>query len=226
MMGGAAALAVAATGGISPAAASVAGDGPTSTADHARRVLEFVDVDLGLVDPDGAQRRMQESLATYEASDPRDREADDLYAWIRQRIADLVGAGSSEAAVTEIPQTRALLAFAFLVYTQHQDVRPPTITRSMPVPTVLARLEPDFFPELLSQIDAKGKRSPAFAGALQAGAAGLDRLVATVSNGPAISTGSAAAAASTNPTGTDILNGTLAVLLVMVAYYSIKKKVS
>jgi hypothetical protein len=173
-----------ACGTILSTAASAFGAEPTSTADHARRVLELVNVDLGLVNLGDARRKLAESLAAYRASAARDPSADDLHAWARQRLAALTGTDSFKAAVTELPQTRTLLAFGFLSLTQHQDRRLPRITRSMPVPTVLAKLEPDFLPELLSQVSAELKKSAAFATDLTASSSELDQFIATTSIEP------------------------------------------
>jgi hypothetical protein len=57
----------------------------------------------------------------------------------------------------------------------------------MSVPITLAKLEPDFFPELLNQIEIKSASSQVFVNQLQAGATELDRLVAEVSKGSATS---------------------------------------
>jgi hypothetical protein len=64
--------------------------------------------------------------------------------------------------------------------------QPPTLTRSTPVPTVLASLEPDFFPVLLAQIEAKRSSTPAFARLMQAGSTEFDQSVLTAANDPAI----------------------------------------
>ena len=184
--GGAAALAagLAGVGNVRTQAAAAAGIGaePTSTADHARRFLASFSIDLGLVNPEAAQSNLKESIAAYQASAPRDPNAEDLHAWAKQRLADLTGTGSFET-VLRIPQSQTLLAFGFLVYTQHQEVRLPAITQRMSVPTTLAILEPDFFPELLNQIEIKSACLPAFVNQLQAGASALDRLVTEVSKG-------------------------------------------
>jgi hypothetical protein len=210
--GGAAAIAAAVAGGrILSAEASTTTAGPTSTADHARRVLELVNVDIGLVNPSGAKRLLEESLAVFQASAPRDPNANDLDAWARSRIADLTGTDSFEAAVKEIPQTRTLLAFGFLSYTQHQDRRQPKIIRSMPVPAALANLEPDFFPELLGQINAKVKGSTTFANELRTSSAELDQFVATVSMAP-----------PGHPTTGDIVNWVVFLVVVGIVVLSNK----
>jgi hypothetical protein len=206
--GGVAAIAAVAGGTILPTAASALGAEPTSTADHARRVLELVNVDLGLVNPIGVRGKLVESLATYRASAPRDPNANDLHAWVRQRIADLTGTDSFKAAVTELPQTRTLLAFGFLSFTQHQDRRIPRITRSMPVPTVLAKLELDFFPELLSQINAKIGKSAPFANDLAASSSELDQFIATTSIEPG------------HPTDEDIVQWVVLLILVGIVVVS------
>lgn len=179
----AATLAVMAGKGIPLAAASTIDAEPTSTADHARRVLNLVDVDLGLVNPAGLQNQLEQGCAAYLASPaPRDTEptvATDMEAWTAQRMVDLCGSDSFEA-VTEIPQTRTLLAFGLLACSQHQEGEPPQTYRGMPVPAVLEALEADFFPVLLDQIGVKSNGSPSFANALQASSAELDRVVATL----------------------------------------------
>jgi hypothetical protein len=188
--GGAAALAagLASVGNVRTQAAAAAGIGaePASTADHARRFLASFNVELGLVNPDAAQGNLKESIAAYQASAPRDPDAEDLHAWAKHRLADLTGTGTFET-VLRIPQSQTVLSFGFLLYTQHQEVRLPMITQRMSVPATLANLEPDFFPELLNQIEIKRASSRDFASQLQAGAGELDRLVAAVSKGPAAS---------------------------------------
>lgn len=206
--GGAAALAVAAGGIIQPAAASA--DGTTATTNHARRVLELVNVDRGLVDPDGARRHLAESLATYTASAPRDPDADDLNAWVRRRIASLTGTDSVEAAVYKIPETRELLAFGFLSYTQRQDRPQPKITRSMPVPAVLTNLEPDFLPELLRQVRGKAKASVPFASELRTSSDHLTNFITAEDTG----TGPG------HPTNEDIANWVVVLIVVAIVVIS------
>jgi hypothetical protein len=179
VVGGGAAALVAATAGLSPAAAARVSR--MSTAEHARRVLGSLNVDRGLVDLAGAQGRLKEGVASYLESAPRDPNANDVYAWTQQRVRDLTGRPDVFGGpLFEHPQTRALLAFAFALYTQHQDVRLPVIVRSMPVPVVLAKLEPDFFPELLRQLEAEGRGRPGLDRLLQAGSAELDRIVGEI----------------------------------------------
>lgn len=173
--GGAAALAATTTGPALPAAASTTGAG-TATAAHARRVLGLVNADLGLANPIGLNRLLEASLADYVASAPRDPAAADLNAWLRRRLVSLAGTDSFLDAATKIPQTRELLAFGLLSYSQRQDGRQPKIARGMPVPAVLANLEPDFLPELLRQVEAKTRTSPPFVSGLQSGTDHLTQL--------------------------------------------------
>lgn len=181
--GGAAAVAatLAAVAGRGNPAGAATGTAPTSTAQHARRVLELVDVDLGLVDPTGLHSRYAQILgASLAAFAPRDDDTvvtSDLDVWLRQRMADLCGTDSYEDAIS-IPPTRTLLAFSFLAYSQHQDIPAPQVEPGLPVPSVLQALEPDFFPVLLGQIGDKRTTSPAFADALQATSALFDQIVA------------------------------------------------
>ena len=179
--GGAAAIATtltAVTGAGIPAAASTAGTTPGSTADHVRRVLDEVDVELGLVDPAGLQRQFERSYAEFLASDPRDPNANDLDAWMRRRMLELCGTDSYALAVTEIPQSRLILAFSFLAYSQSQHTPMPALSRGMRVPVVLRVLEPDFLPVLLEQLNERCRTSRAFASALLATSAELDRIFA------------------------------------------------
>ncbi|WP_433788701.1 hypothetical protein [Actinoplanes sp. CA-252034] len=205
--GGAAALAAT----IMPAAASAATD--PATAQHARRVLNLVNADLGAVDPEGATRLLEASLADYAESAPRDPDADDLLAWVQRRIAHLTGTDSIEAAVKRNPETRTLLAFGYLSYTQRQDRPQPRIARSMPVPAVLANLEPDFLPELLRQVQSRARTSAAFATALGTGSDHMTQLI-VAGDGPG-GTGPG------HPTDEDILNWV--VLLIVVAVVVIGK---
>ena len=208
--GGAAALAAAAAGTILPAQAS-ATDAGAATAEHARRVLNLVDADLGLIYPGGTTRRLAESLGTYASSPPRDPNANDLTAWVQQRIANLTGTNSIMAAVKDIPQTQTLLSFGFLSYTQHQDSPQREIVRSMPVPAVLANLETDFLPELLRQVEAKAKASVPFANALQTSSDHLTSFI--TADDRTIGPG--------HPTDEDIVNWV--VLIIVVAIVVIRK---
>jgi hypothetical protein len=166
---GAAALAAIAGTRISTAHAASSG-----TIAHARSVLGLVNPDLGLVDPDTALTRLEAAFTAYEASPARDPDANDLHAWTEQRAADLIGPDTAQD-LLDNPQTRALLGFAFLLYSQHHGRHPTAaITRGMPTPAGLATLEPDFFPELHRQIEIRARNSPAFADAIRAGAAELD----------------------------------------------------
>jgi hypothetical protein len=166
------------TGAGLPAAASIVGTAPTSTADHVRRVLDQVNVELGLVDPARLQRQIERSYADYVSSAPRDPDASDLDAWVRQRMAQLCGTESYLAAVSEIPQTRLLLAFSLLAYSHHQDTALPPLSQSMGVPLVLRTLESDFLPVLLRQLNERCLASHGYALALQATSAELDRIFA------------------------------------------------
>jgi hypothetical protein len=181
--GGAAAVAatiVAVVGRGTPAL----GDGaPVSTADHARLVLDQVNLDLGLVNPTGLQGQFEQSFAAsqtfFAQRDPDQPITNDLDGWLRQRMLDLCGTDSYAVAVTEVPETRTLLAFSFLACSQNQDGSLPTqIDPGMPVPSVAQNLEPDFFPVLLGQINDKSNASPDFADALQASSAALDQIIA------------------------------------------------
>jgi hypothetical protein len=200
---GAAALATtlaAAAGSRTPDAMAATTDaGPTTTVDHARRVLGLVDVDLGLVDPTGIDSQIEQRFAAYQASAPRDPKANDLYAWTQRRMVDLCGTADF-AAVPDIPQARTLLAFSFLAYSQHPTVVLPQITRSMTVPSVLATLEPDFLPVLLDQVTTSSKGSPAFTSALQASSAEVDRLMAAMRGDRSVN------AEPTHPTDADIVS--------------------
>jgi hypothetical protein len=169
--GGAAAVAttLGALAGASPARASEIA--------HARQTLSGVDVDLGLVNLEGARSRLKESFAAYDVSAPRDPMATDLHAWVDRRIADLTGIKDSFASANELAMTRTLLAFGFVAYTHYQHITLPTIARSMPVPTVLSKLEPDFFSELHRQIDTSIRNSRTFASQLQTSSTELDRLL-------------------------------------------------
>jgi len=168
--------------GLARAAASTIADVPTTTADHARLVLDQVDADLGLVNPAGLHDQLTQSYLACQASFAQ-RDQDpvvtyDLDAWMRQRMVDLCGTDSYIAAVTEIPQTRTLLGFSFLAYSQRQDATLPPVDPTMAVPTVLQNLEPDFLPVLLGQIDDKRQSTLAFAAALESSTAMLDQIVA------------------------------------------------
>lgn len=178
---GAAALAAVAGTRISAAQASTIDTETLSTIAHARQVLERLNPDLGLVNPEGAKLQLLESFAAYDASAPRDPAANDLEAWTRQRFTNLTGTDSLETALDNL-QSRSLLAFGFALHTQLQNGTLPAIARSEPVPAGLERLEPDFFPELLRQIGIRARSTPAFADLLQAGAAELDQVSAKKKN--------------------------------------------
>lgn len=172
--GSAAAVATTLTA-VAPASAA---SRPVSTADHVRRVLSDVNIGLGLVDPAGLQRQFEQAYRALQSSPPRDPEAGDLDAWIRRRMIELSGTDSFAVAATEIPQTRALLAFSFLAFSQHQETTLPQLSLGMRVPTTLRALEPDFLPVLLSHIEDQSLSSRAFSYALQATSAELDRMIA------------------------------------------------
>lgn len=208
--GSAAALAAVAAGTIPPAGASAATD--PATTQHARRVLNLVNSDLGVVDIDGATGLLKASLTDYAGSAPRDPGADDLLAWVQGRVKNLTGSDSIEAAVRENPETRALLAFGFLSYTQRQNQPQPRIARSMPVPAVLANLEPDFLPELLRQVQLKAKTTPSFATALQSGSDHMTQLI-IAADGPG-GTGPG------HPTDQDILNWVVVLIVVAIVVIS------
>ncbi|WP_157441494.1 hypothetical protein [Actinoplanes awajinensis] len=207
--GGAAALA-AVTAATLPGAAAAASD--PATALHARRVLNLVNADLGAINLEGATGLLKTSLTAYAESAPRDPGADDLLAWVRRRITNLTGSDSIDAAVNENPETRALLAFGFLSYTQRQDRPQPKISRSMPVPAVLANLEPDFLPELLRQVQSKAKTSPSFATALQTGSDHMTQFI-VAADGPG-GTGPG------HPTDEDILNWVVVLIVVAIVVIS------
>jgi hypothetical protein len=134
----------------------------------------------GLINSEGVQAKLDESFATYLAAAPRDPKADDLHAWAETRLTDLTGAEMFKNAL-DIPETKTLMSFGFMVYSQHQDVRL-EVSRSMPVPTALSKLEPDFFPELLHQIEVNCLTSRAFGDQLVAAGAEVERFVARASS--------------------------------------------
>lgn len=176
--GSAAAVATTLTAVAPAAATSWPTSTPISTADHVRRVLGDVNIGLGLVDPAGLQRQFDRAYAALQSSPPRDPEAGDLDAWIRRRMVELSGTDSFAVAATEIPQTRSLLAFSFLAFSQHQETALPQLSLGMRVPATLRVLEPDFLPVLLNHVEDQSITSRGFAQALQATSAELDRMIA------------------------------------------------
>jgi hypothetical protein len=189
----------------------------TTVEDHAQRVVDLVDAELGLVDPAGLRHQIERGYATYVASAPRDPDANDLDAWVRQRMVELCGT-DSYAAVMEIPETRLLLAFNFLAYSQNQSIVLTPVERSVRVPVLLRTLEPDFLPVLLRLVQDRVRTSREFAAAIQASSAELDRFVQeklrSLPNG-----GSRARAQSD---GKDALNMTLGFLVILGTYYYIR----
>lgn len=188
-----------------------------STADHARQVLEQVNVELGLVDPDGLRRRYEQCYALLLASPPHEPRPDDLETWISRRMVDLCGT-DSYADVLKIPQTRSLLSFAFLAYSQNQDKPLPDIDPGIPVPPVFEKLEPDFLPVLFELINDKRATSRQFASALDAASDELDRIVADkLRDSPdGKGTGGQAQAA---PGPAEALDFILFVVVLMCVYY-------
>ncbi|GIH09745.1 hypothetical protein Rhe02_78120 [Rhizocola hellebori] len=211
VVGGSAAAVAVTLGAV--AGGGVAGAEPTSAAEHARRVLDQVDVDAGLVNPDGLRRQFEQSYEAFLASAPRDPEANDLDAWIRSRMMGLCGTDSYVAALTEIPSTRSLLAFSFLVYSQNQDTPLPSLAQSMRTPTLLRILEPDFLPALVGQIDERSLASREFASALETSANELDRIFAEKLRGSAGRWGRAKSAPSNGDTA-----GYIAGVLIFIAF--------
>jgi hypothetical protein len=193
--GGAAALATL-VAGISPAAASAVGRS-VGTAERVRRVLDTLEVDRGLADIDGVKRQLAESLLVYEKSVPRDPKADDLHAWVQQRVTDLTGRTEEYVEVAfETPQTLALLGFAFAVHTQRKDLEPVQVTQSMPVPALMSKLEADFFSEMVSQMDAKSRNEPRFGELVEKGSTEMLRVITEVAQASPDSAVAAIAAAA------------------------------
>jgi hypothetical protein len=186
----AATLGAAAVGQLPAAAAAVRADAaPMSTGAHARLVLGLVDSDQGLVDPGGMQSRFAQNAAAYQSSmatqDPDGPStATGLDAWAQQRMVNLCGTDNYVSAVTEVSQTRTLLAFGLLTCSQAQDVPMPQVTPGMPVPAGLDTLEPDFFPVLLNQIADKTNSSPSFANAMRTSMGAMDQMVAQNTQDP------------------------------------------
>jgi hypothetical protein len=149
-----------------------------STEEHARLVLDEVNVDLGLVNPEGIRRQLEQWYRALLASPPPEPSPDDLQTWIRRRMVELCGTDSYADAATKIPETRTLLAFNYLAYSQNQDEPLPEIDFGASVPPVFEKLEPDFLPVLLQLINEKSRSSREFATALEATLAELDRYVA------------------------------------------------
>lgn len=189
--GGAAALA-ALTGAVAPARAF---GGASTASEHARQVVEWIDVDRGLPDLDVVKNRLVQGLAELDASPPRDPRANDLHAWMQQRVTDLTGKTEAYPVVAyHDPLARALLAFFFAVHSQHMNPVPPTITESMPVHPVLARLESDFFPALVAEVDAEGRRSAAFAELMNTSDTEMERIITEIADTPTAGGGAAPAA--------------------------------
>jgi hypothetical protein len=203
-------------------AASIWGTGPTSTLEHAQRVLDQVNIDLGLVNPDGLRRQYERSYADALASSPRDPKEYHLEAWVDNRLWELCRTDSYAAALTEIPQSRSLLAFSFLVYSQNQDMTLPRLDLGMRVPAVLDTLETDFFPVLSDLITQKSNESREFAYVLQTTAAELDRMVAEKLKESLGEKGSVQAMPG-NPSGKDALEFTVGVLVFLSFLYWIKR---
>jgi hypothetical protein len=158
------------------------------TTDHAQRVVNLVNADLGFVNAADLRSRFQESSAAYAPSSfpPGDGDpvpATGMEAWIGQRIVDLCGPDTTPEAAAGIPETRTLLSFGLAACSQHQPAQPPQIYVGMPVPPGLNALESDFFPVLLSQIYLRASDSPAFADTLRAGSDELDQLVNAAGSG-------------------------------------------
>ena len=216
--GGAAAVAgtlTAVTGAMMPARAA-------STTDHAQRVLDQVNIDLGLVNPEGIQRQFDWSCADALAAPPRDPYADDLDTWVRRRMAEVCRAETFTVAVTEDPQARSLLAFSYLAYSQDQDKPLPVLDPGMRVPAVLRILEPDFLPVLLGLITERSSASREFAYALQTTSDRLDLMVAEKLREFPDDSGRVQAAPG-NPSGKDALEFTAGVVVFLAFLYWIKR---
>jgi hypothetical protein len=219
--GGAAALAATLAATATGGPATAAPRRVFTTEDHARRVLELVDVEKGLVSPSGFPALFDWGWDKYLASPPRDPKADDLEAWVRVRIMDLCRTDSFADALTKIPQTRSLLAFSVVMYSQDQTIDLPEITRSMPVPEMMSRLEPDFFPVFVDLINERSGSSREFATALDSAITEVDRLVEEkLREAGAWEDGMGAQA---SPRGGEILEGMLAFGFFCMLYYSAKR---
>jgi hypothetical protein len=217
--GGAAAVATTLSAALPAQAASNLW--PASTADHVRRVLDEVNIDRGLVDPDGLRRQLERGYAELVEAPPRDPYANDLETWVRQRIVEVCRTDIFAPAVTEIPQSRALLAFSYLAYSQNQDTLLPRLDPGMRVPAVLQRLEPDFLPVLVDQVTERAGQSRAFAYALQATSDELDRFLAEKVRESSDVNGRMAQAQPGS--GAEALEFTAGVLVILAFLYWIKR---
>ena len=125
-----------------------------STLDHVQRAIESIDPAAKLV-------------AFYHQfpKDPPPRgkvPPNSLRVWCLSRIKDLCGATSfSDAAQNASFNT--VLAYAYLAFSKDSPKAPPRINQYARVPAGIAKLEPDFFPALLKELEAESKESPAFA---------------------------------------------------------------
>lgn len=184
----------------------------TNTAEHARLLLTSVDPDASLI----------EQYQSFVKSPPRKATDDDFHAWCLARIKSLCGATSFQDAFQR-NEFRTLLAFGYMGYAQNLNISPARVTRSMPVPMVALKLEADFFPVLLKEIQAYMATSPTFAQKLKASEQSVSNLVARFSATPSDSAPGAQAAAAAS--GQDIINVlTFAGFLIWAAVSLEKKK--
>jgi hypothetical protein len=197
---------------------------PASTADHVRRVLAEVNIDRGLVNPDGLRRMLERGYAEVVAAPPWDPSANNLAAWVRQRLVEVCRTETFAPAVTEIAESRALLAFSYLAYSQNQEIALPRLDPGIRVPAVLQRLEPDFFPVLVDQVTAKAGQSREFAYALQATSDELDRFLAEkVRESSSDEAGQGRGAQSKPGSGAEGLEFTAGILVILATVYWIKR---
>lgn len=127
--------------------------------EHVRRVLSTVDPSAELIE---TGRRFMEHSGGLD-----DSLRGDLPAWCLERIKGLTGAASFKHAARH-RDLRSLLAFGYLGVSLHPEWRSAKVRPLMPVPRVLAALEPDFFQVLLENVRANAKESALFRARIRA----------------------------------------------------------
>jgi hypothetical protein len=184
--------------------------------------LEHVQRAIGSVDPTA------KLIAFYnqfpKEPPPGKVSANSLREWCLSRIKDLCGATSfSEAAKNASFNT--VLAYAYLAFSKDSPQALPRINQYARVPAGIAKLEPDFFPELLKGLEAESKASPAFALKMKNAHQELAEVIARLNETP-----SKAAAASVHPAvddgGGGVGGAIVAIVTFVLFYIAMGKKLS
>ena len=184
--------------------------------------LEHVQRAIGSVDPTA-------KLIAFYNQFPKDPPpgkvpANSLNVWCLNRIKDLCGATSfSEAAMNASFNT--VLAYAYLAFSKDSPQALPRINQYARVPAAITKLEPDFFPTLLKELEAESKASPAFALKMKSAHEELAQVIARLNEASSKAVPAGLHPAADDNGGAGVGGAIVAIVTFVLFYVAMGKKI-